>query len=37
MRASDSSMGGEADQFHTTRWTLVMASRTTKARRVERL
>ena len=26
MRASDSSMGGEADQFHTTRWTLVMAS-----------
>jgi RNA polymerase sigma factor (sigma-70 family) len=23
---SDSSMGGEADQFHTTRWTLVMAS-----------
>jgi RNA polymerase sigma factor (sigma-70 family) len=26
MRASDISMGGEADQFHTTRWTLVMAS-----------
>jgi hypothetical protein len=26
MRASDSSMGGEADQFHTTCWTLVMAS-----------
>src|ERR1700722_3071264 len=26
MRASDSLMGGEADQFHTTRWTLVMAS-----------
>src|SRR5262249_51053977 len=25
MRATDSSMGGEADQFHTTRWTLVMA------------
>src|SRR4030095_5325304 len=25
MRASESSMGGEADQFHTTRWTLVMA------------
>ena len=26
MRASESSMGGGADQFHTTRWTLVMAS-----------
>jgi hypothetical protein len=26
MRASDSSMGGEADQFHTTCWTVVMAS-----------
>jgi RNA polymerase sigma factor (sigma-70 family) len=26
MRASNSSMGDEADQFHTTRWTLVMAS-----------
>jgi RNA polymerase sigma factor (sigma-70 family) len=26
MRVSDSSMGGEAGQFHTTRWTLVMAS-----------
>jgi hypothetical protein len=26
VRASDSSMGGEAGQFHTTRWTLVMAS-----------
>jgi DNA-directed RNA polymerase specialized sigma24 family protein len=26
MRAGDSSMGGEADQFHTTRWTLVIAS-----------
>jgi hypothetical protein len=26
MRASDSSMGDEAGQFHTTRWTLVMAS-----------
>jgi RNA polymerase sigma-70 factor (ECF subfamily) len=26
MKASDSSMGGEANQFHTTRWTLVMAS-----------
>src|SRR5262245_40488454 len=26
MRASDSSMGGAADQFHTTRWPLVMAS-----------
>jgi RNA polymerase sigma factor (sigma-70 family) len=26
MRVSDSSVGGEAGQFHTTRWTLVMAS-----------
>jgi hypothetical protein len=26
MRVSDSSMGGEAGQFRTTRWTLVMAS-----------
>jgi|HubBroStandDraft_6_1064221.scaffolds.fasta_scaffold426771_1 DNA-directed RNA polymerase specialized sigma24 family protein len=26
MRVSDSSVGGEAAQFHTTRWTLVMAS-----------
>jgi RNA polymerase sigma factor (sigma-70 family) len=26
MRMSDSSVGGEAGQFHTTRWTLVMAS-----------
>ena len=26
MRASESSMGGGADQFHTTRWTLVIAS-----------
>jgi RNA polymerase sigma factor (sigma-70 family) len=26
MRVSDSSMGGDAGQFHTTRWTLVMAS-----------
>src|SRR5690348_9356549 len=26
MRASDSSMGGEAAQFRTTRWTLVLAS-----------
>ena len=26
MRVSDSSMGGEAGQFHTTRWTLVLAS-----------
>src|SRR6516165_7707980 len=26
MTASDSSMGGKAGQFHTTRWTLVMAS-----------
>jgi DNA-directed RNA polymerase specialized sigma24 family protein len=26
MTAGDSSMGGEADQFHTTRWTLVLAS-----------
>jgi DNA-directed RNA polymerase specialized sigma24 family protein len=26
MSASDSSMGGEAEQFHTTRWMLVMAS-----------
>lgn len=26
MRASDSSVGGDAGQFHTTRWTLVMAS-----------
>jgi DNA-directed RNA polymerase specialized sigma24 family protein len=26
VKASDSSMGGEAGQFHTTRWTLVMAS-----------
>jgi RNA polymerase sigma factor (sigma-70 family) len=26
MKASDSPMGGETDQFHTTRWTLVMAS-----------
>jgi DNA-directed RNA polymerase specialized sigma24 family protein len=26
MRISDSSVGGEAGQFHTTRWTLVMAS-----------
>src|SRR6516225_6387181 len=26
MRVSDSSMGGEAGQFHTTRWTLVRAS-----------
>src|SRR4029077_20874211 len=26
MRASDNSRGGEADQFHTTRWTLVIAS-----------
>jgi RNA polymerase sigma factor (sigma-70 family) len=26
MRVSDSSVGGDAGQFHTTRWTLVMAS-----------
>ena len=26
MRVSDSSVGGEAGQFHTTRWTVVMAS-----------
>ncbi|MGA8655142.1 MAG: protein kinase [Chthoniobacterales bacterium] len=26
MRVGDSSVGGEARQFHTTRWTLVMAS-----------
>src|SRR5260370_29135237 len=26
MTVSDSSVGGEAGQFHTTRWTLVMAS-----------
>src|SRR5271170_2276340 len=26
MRVSDSSVGGEAGRFHTTRWTLVMAS-----------
>jgi DNA-directed RNA polymerase specialized sigma24 family protein len=26
MRVSDSSVGGEAGQFHTTRWTLVLAS-----------
>ena len=26
MRAGDSSIGGAADQFHTTRWTLVIAS-----------
>ena len=26
MRVSDSSVGGQAGQFHTTRWTLVMAS-----------
>ena len=26
MKASDSSIGGEADQFHTTRWTLLIAS-----------
>jgi DNA-directed RNA polymerase specialized sigma24 family protein len=26
MRVGDSSVGGEAGQFHTTRWTLVMAS-----------
>jgi DNA-directed RNA polymerase specialized sigma24 family protein len=26
MRMSDSSVGGDAGQFHTTRWTLVMAS-----------
>jgi DNA-directed RNA polymerase specialized sigma24 family protein len=26
MRISDSSVGGEVGQFHTTRWTLVMAS-----------
>src|SRR5262249_23090359 len=26
IRLSDSSMGGEAGQFHTTRWTLVRAS-----------
>jgi len=25
MRVSDSSVGGEAAQFHTTRWTLVLA------------
>jgi hypothetical protein len=26
MRVKDDSMGGEAGQFHTTRWTLVLAS-----------
>jgi hypothetical protein len=26
MRVSDSSVGGEASQFHTTRWTVVMVS-----------
>jgi hypothetical protein len=26
MRVSDSSVGEEADQFHTTRWTVVTAS-----------
>jgi hypothetical protein len=26
MRASDSSVGGAADQFHFTRWTVVMVS-----------
>jgi hypothetical protein len=26
MRVSDSSVGGEAGQFHTRRWTLVLAS-----------
>src|SRR4029077_14461164 len=26
MRVTDSSVGGDAGQFHTTRWTLVMAS-----------
>jgi hypothetical protein len=36
MRVSDSSVGGEAAQSHTMRWTLVLALRRgTKVRRVE--